>query len=146
MKTKKENRQIVGYIRSAVKDDLSVKKQERNIKNYCSKNGVKLTKVFVDNGCSGANLQRPALNELLTEVSTDKIQQVVIYDADRLTRNRKDYITLKKLMEKYGVEVRTVLGIVSRSNDLFDEDIDVILETINDMKSQLDICKRRRHK
>lgn len=146
MKNKKNERLVVGYVRSAVKNDSSIKEQEKGIKDYCLKNGVKLAKVYVDNGCSGANLQRPALKELLTEVSTGKIQEIISYEADRLTRNRKDFLTLKALTKKYDVQVRTVLGIISNSNDLFIESTNEMLEIVNSFQAQLNKVKSNLYK
>jgi site-specific DNA recombinase len=43
---------------------------------------------FDDGAFSGASLERPALQELLTEVRTGKIDVIVVYKVDRLTRTR----------------------------------------------------------
>jgi len=141
MKTKKDSKQIVGYVRSAVEDDLSVMRQEKQIKDCCLKNGWKLTKIFVDNGHSGANIQRPALKELLAEVKAGKIQQIVILDADRLSRNLKNKTTLKKLMEKHEVDVREVIGITAEGNDRFIGDL---LRDLNIWQSKVRQIQQRR--
>lgn len=138
MKAKKDNKLIVGYVRSAVKNDLSVKSQEKSINDYCLKNGVELAKVFVDNGCSGANLQRPALNKLITEAKAGKIKEIIAYDSARLTRSISDFIALKGLMEQCKVEVRTIMGSTTNPNDEF---FNEILATTNAFYSK--VSKRR---
>lgn len=114
MKTMIERRLTVGYVRSSNKNDLSVKKQEKQIKKYCLKNCREVDKVFADNGYSGANLNRPALQKLLAEASKGNIFNVICLDADRLSRNRKNFLVLKSLFKKREVEIILLSGISKR--------------------------------
>src|ERR1700724_1290025 len=43
---------------------------------------------YDDGGLSGASLDRPALQNLLADVRAGKINTVVVYKVDRLTRSR----------------------------------------------------------
>src|SRR4030042_6164261 len=141
MKAKKDNKQIVGYVRSAVNDDDSVKKQISEIEQYClTNNQPKPKKTFIDNGCSGANLQRPALKELLTEVEAGEIERIICVDAGRLTRSIKDHMTLKMIMEKNHVEVRTVKGISAYENQGIVEEI---LACVNALNPRLSVNQRK---
>jgi len=113
MSKNKPQKAIVGYVRSAIQDDLSVKKQEKQIRKYCLENRYKLAKVFIDNGCSGANTNRPALQELLVEASVGKISKVVCLDLSRLSRNTFEYASIKSQLKKYGVKLVCTTGIAS---------------------------------
>lgn len=50
--------------------------------------------VFVDDGYSGANMNRPALDELRQAVSQGLVAAVVVYKLDRLSRNLLDCVSL----------------------------------------------------
>ncbi len=133
MSKNKLQKAIVGYVRSAIKDDLSVKKQGKQIREYCLENGYKLAKVFIDNGCSGANTNRPALQELLVEVSVGKISKVVCLDLSRLSRNTFEYATIKSQLKKHGVELVCTTGIAS--NEATAKMEDELIATINAFQS-----------
>ena len=65
--------------------------------------GLKLYKVYSDSGFSGASLERPALKEMLNDIIDGKIDCVLTYKIDRLTRSPKDFYTLIELFDKHGV-------------------------------------------
>src|SRR5674536_63877 len=58
---------------------------------------------YDDGGVSGASLDRPALQTLLADVRTGKINTVVVYKVDRLTRSLADFAKLVELFDQYGV-------------------------------------------
>jgi site-specific DNA recombinase len=43
---------------------------------------------YDDGGYSGGNLERPALKRLMADIRAGKVQTVVVYKVDRLTRAR----------------------------------------------------------
>jgi site-specific DNA recombinase len=58
---------------------------------------------YDDGGISGASLERPALQTLLADVRTGKINTVVVYKVDRLTRSLADFAKLVELFDQYEV-------------------------------------------
>lgn len=50
--------------------------------------------VYVDDGYSGANMERPALRELRSAVADGRVSAVVVYKLDRLSRNLLDCVSL----------------------------------------------------
>src|SRR6185437_14387732 len=58
---------------------------------------------YDDPGFSGKNMDRPALQRLLSDAYQGKFQIVVAYKFDRLTRNTKDFLTMLDFFEKHGV-------------------------------------------
>ena len=58
---------------------------------------------FDDGGISGASLDRPALQALLSEIQAGKIDMVVVYKVDRLTRSLADFAKLVELFDQHGV-------------------------------------------
>ncbi|PSO19528.1 recombinase family protein [Bradyrhizobium sp. MOS003] len=58
---------------------------------------------YDDGGFSGGTLERPALKRLLTDVKTGKIDVIVVYKIDRLSRSMLDFLNLVELFESHGV-------------------------------------------
>lgn len=56
--------------------------------------GWTLFKVYTDSGQSGGNLERPALQEMLSDIQAGNIQAVVVYKLDRLSRKQRDTMYL----------------------------------------------------
>ena len=63
---------------------------------------------YDDGAFSGASLDRPALQELLTEVRAGKIDIIVVYKVDRLTRSLADFAKLVELFDQHSVSFVSV--------------------------------------
>ena len=63
---------------------------------------------FDDGAFSGASLERPALQELLTEVRAGKVDVIVVYKVDRLTRSLSDFAKLVELFDQHAVSFVSV--------------------------------------
>jgi site-specific DNA recombinase len=63
---------------------------------------------YDDGGVSGASLDRPALQALLAEVRACRIDVVVVYKVDRLTRSLADFATLIELFDAHAVSFVSV--------------------------------------
>jgi len=89
----------------AEKEFSSCEAQEEKIRSFIrSQNNWKVFKVYSDPGFSGANLNRPALQELLEDIKQGKVNIVLVYKIDRLTRSPKDFHYLVEIFEKYKVD------------------------------------------
>jgi len=87
----------------------SCEAQEAKIRSFIkSQEHMEVFKVYSDPGFSGANLNRPALNEMLEDIKQNKINLVICYKIDRLTRSPKDFYQLIELFEKYNVDFISV--------------------------------------
>ena len=58
---------------------------------------------YSDGGYSGGNMERPGLQKLLTDIKDGKIQTVVVYKIDRLTRSLMDFSKLVEVFDEHGV-------------------------------------------
>jgi site-specific DNA recombinase len=54
---------------------------------------------FDDGGFSGGNTHRPALQRLLQDVQAGKVDVIVVYKVDRLTRSLADFAKLVELFD-----------------------------------------------
>lgn len=69
---------------------------------------VPLAKHYDDGGFSGGNTERPGLQQLLADIQAHKIQVVVVYKVDRLTRSLADFAKLVELFDAHGVSFVSV--------------------------------------
>jgi len=58
---------------------------------------------YDDGGFTGANTDRPALKQLLADVAAGKIDCIVVYKVDRLSRSILDFLKLMELLDKHQV-------------------------------------------
>jgi DNA invertase Pin-like site-specific DNA recombinase len=63
---------------------------------------------YDDGAFSGASLDRPALQELLAGVRSGKIDVIVVYKVDRLTRSLADFAKLVELFDRHCVSFVSV--------------------------------------
>jgi site-specific DNA recombinase len=63
---------------------------------------------YDDGAFSGASLNRPALQDLLAEVHSGKIDIIVVYKVDRLTRSLADLAKLVELFDQHSVSFVSV--------------------------------------
>jgi len=63
---------------------------------------------YDDGGVSGGTMERPALKQLLADVQAKKVDIIVVYKVDRLTRSLMDFAKLVELMDKAGVSFVSV--------------------------------------
>jgi site-specific DNA recombinase len=67
-----------------------------------------LTTHYDDGGYSGGTLDRPAVQRLLADIRAGKVQIVVVYKVDRLTRSLADFAKLIELFDEHGVSFVSV--------------------------------------
>lgn len=63
---------------------------------------------YDDGGYSGGNLERPALKRLLADIEAGRIDIVVVYKIDRLTRSLPDFAKLVEMFDRNGVSFVSV--------------------------------------
>lgn len=76
------------------KEGYSIAEQTKRLQKYAEAHGWAVYKVYTDAGHSGASMQRPALQDLLSDVRAGKIAKVLVYKLDRLSRSQKDTLRL----------------------------------------------------
>src|SRR6516165_7310664 len=63
---------------------------------------------YDDGGYTGANMDRPALQRLLADVAAKKIDIVLVYKLDRLSRSLLDFARIVETFEKHQVSFVSV--------------------------------------
>jgi site-specific DNA recombinase len=67
-----------------------------------------LQQLYDDGGFSGGTMERPAFRRLLTDVSEGRIDVVVVYKVDRLTRSLSDFAKIVEVFDKREVSFVSV--------------------------------------
>ncbi|WP_037505983.1 recombinase family protein, partial [Rhizorhabdus wittichii] len=55
---------------------------------------------YDDGGLSGGNMDRPALRQLLADIKANKIDCIVVYKIDRLTRSLADFARIVEILDQ----------------------------------------------
>jgi len=87
----------------------SLQAQRERITAQIQAKGWVLHDIYEDAGQSGGTLQRPQLQRLLSDIDNGKIQAVVVYKLDRLSRKQIDTISLiENVFVKKGVKLVSI--------------------------------------
>ena len=67
-----------------------------------------LPDLYDDGGLSGGTMERPALQRLLADIKSGKVQIVVVYKVDRLTRSLADFAKIVDVLDAHGASFVSV--------------------------------------
>lgn len=119
-------------------DKVSLPEQERMAKACIESKGWQYICTYEDNGYTGRNTNRPGLQKMLTDIKTGKIDVVVIFKLDRLSRKQRDTLTIiEDVLLENNVDLvslnetldtttpwgRAMIGVLSSFNQLESENI-----------------------
>lgn len=99
------------YVRVSTEEQasgMSLSAQSEKLRQYCELQGWSVVKEYVDAGMSGGTLDRPALQEMMEDCRNGKINVVLVYKLDRLSRSLRDLILTIDEMRKHGVDFVSV--------------------------------------
>ena len=136
------------YARLSREDDKlgvseSIDNQIKFLKNYAQKHNLKILKIYVDDGYTGTNFDRPGFKNLISDIENKKIDTVITKDLSRLGR---DYIDTGYYIEKFFPMKKIRYIAVNDGIDTIDEtntnnEITPFKAVINDMYAK-DISKK----
>jgi site-specific DNA recombinase len=75
---------------------------EAYIRSQAGEGWTVLPTLYDDGGFTGANMERPAMKRLLADSQAGKVDCVVVYKVDRLSRNIRDFARIMDVFEKHG--------------------------------------------
>ncbi len=148
-KTNNLTYKVAIYIRLSREDDKigeseSITNQREFLKNWVEEHGYEIFDIYVDDGYSGTNFNRPAFQKMLKDIDENKINMVVTKDMSRLGR---DYIGTGEFVEKYFPSKKVRYVAVTDGIDTFYEssgnDMAPFKAVFNDMYAK-DISKKIR--
>jgi len=81
---------------------------EAYIKSQAHEGWKQLKASYDDGGYSGGNMERPGLQKLMIDIKARKIDVVVVYKVDRLSRSLSDFAQLIQIFEQHDVSFVSV--------------------------------------
>ena len=69
---------------------------------------IALPDMYDDGGLSGGTMERPALQRLLADIRAGKVQIIVVYKVDRLTRSLADFAKIVDVLDAHGASFVSV--------------------------------------
>lgn len=88
-------------------EGFSIEAQKRRLLAYASSQDWEVTEVYIDDGWSAKDLNRPEMKRMLQDVPTNKFNVVLVYKLDRMTRSSTDCDHLLKLFESHSVKFQS---------------------------------------
>jgi len=87
------------YVRVSTEEQAqegySIRAQEEKLRDYARLKDWLVYKIYIDDGISGKNItERPAINEMIEDIKSGKVENVLVFKLDRLTRSIVDLINL----------------------------------------------------
>lgn len=109
----KEEKTICGlYPRVSTEDQSrfghSLDEQEEKLKQLCNFKDYEIYKVYREEGVSAKNTNRPKFQEMIEDMKLGKINKIIVYKLDRLTRSIKDLENICTLLEEYNCSLESV--------------------------------------
>ena len=112
-----------------------------------------LPEFYDDGGFTGANMQRPALRRLLADVEAKKVDCVVVYKVDRLSRSIRDFARIMEILEKHGATFVSVTQQFNTTSSLGRLTLNILLsfaqferEIISERTKDKQVLARKRGK
>lgn len=81
---------------------------EAYIKSQAQEGWRALKAAYDDGGFSGGTMERPGLTQLLADIEQKRIDVVVVYKVDRLTRSLMDFAKIVEVLDRHGVSFVSV--------------------------------------
>jgi len=115
------------YTRKSVSDGLerdftTLDAQRESCESYIAsqknEGWICLPDEYDDGGFTGANTDRPALQRMMTDIKAGKINCVVVYKVDRLSRSLLDFAELLSAFEEYNVTFVSVTQHFNTQNSM----------------------------
>jgi site-specific DNA recombinase len=88
--------------------DAQREASEAYIKSQANEGWRLIRDHYDDGGYSGGSMERPALQKLLVDVEARRIDVIVVYKVDRLTRSLADFAKLVEMFDKHEVSFVSV--------------------------------------
>jgi DNA invertase Pin-like site-specific DNA recombinase len=88
----------------------SIADQIRSCKEHAIKLDLADVQDYIDDGYSGEYLERPALDRLRDNLAAKLVQNVIVYDPDRLSRNLTNQLLIADEIEKAGANLYFITG------------------------------------
>lgn len=101
-----------GYVRVSTEEQAqhgySIEAQKEKLETACRFQEFELVEIYVDDGYSGKDLNRPAVQRLIADAKAKKFDIILVYKLDRFSRRLGDLIPLGERLESIGISIRSI--------------------------------------
>ena len=102
----------IGYIRVSTdeqaREGISLENQRAKIEAYSQLNDLELVGILEDAGKSGKDLNREGIQNLVDLIKGRRVDAVIVYKLDRLSRKVRDTLQLMELIEKQRIAFHSI--------------------------------------
>lgn len=86
----------------------SLDEQEDRLKKLCDYKEYEIYKVYREEGVSAKSMKRPMFQEMIQDMKDGKINKIIVYKLDRLTRSIQDLESICKMLEEYNCSLESI--------------------------------------
>jgi site-specific DNA recombinase len=102
----------IGYVRVSTEEQaregISLDNQREKIAAYCALSDLILLDTIADEGLSAKNLNRAGIQSVISLIKANKLDAVIVYKLDRLSRSVRDTLGLIEMFEKHKVAFHSI--------------------------------------
>ncbi len=84
-------------------EGFSLDAQIERLTSYCDSQGWEVYDIYTDEGMSAKSTDRPELKRMMSDIQKKRVDVVLVYKLDRLTRNVMDLHKLIQELERHGI-------------------------------------------
>lgn len=108
------------YTRQSVDraDSISVELQAETCRAKLTVSELETCETYTDKGFSGKNTNRPALRRLMEDVAEGRVEKILVYKIDRISRSVHDFTGLCQQLSEKGVEFQSVTDGITLDDSL----------------------------
>ena len=115
-----DKKYVVGlYPRVSTEDQFrnghSLDEQKERMLKLCDYKNYEVYKVYEDAGISAKNMNRPAFQEMIQDIKDGKINKIIVYKLDRLTRSIKDLEEICTFLEENNCSLESMCEDINTS-------------------------------
>jgi site-specific DNA recombinase len=137
----------IGYRRVSLEEmalqGFSLTAQTSAIERYAADHKMSLLEIIED-ACSGKTLNRTGVQRVLEYVRTRRVDALILYRQDRLTRRVADALEISSFLTRYGVSLHTVVN-QEVETDTADGQFRFGLQALLDEYERQKISERTKH-
>lgn len=97
------------------------------VMSQCHEGWELVPDLYDDGGFSGGNMERPGLRHLLDDVKAGRVDIIVVYKVDRLTRSLADFAKIVEVLDKQGASFVSVTQAFNTTNSMGRLTLNVLL-------------------
>ena len=112
-------KRIAIYIRIGNKEGNTLDIQKEQLIRYCETKEIKNYEFYIDNGYSGNDLERPALQKLIQDAIDGKLSTCIVYELSRLSRSTRGAMhIIYDILIPHGVNIISLIDNLDTSTAL----------------------------